>query len=117
MGTGENKAGSNDGWSIREISINLWITKGSCCCCAVVVSRVVDAFDKNATGVSALQQAYAFVLMATFSPTECLIAPVSYLLRAAPDGMEPHADFGLLRHLGKRGPLSWQVPGPVRLLP
>jgi hypothetical protein len=50
--------------------------------------------NKNATDVSAVQQAYVFVLMATFSPTECLIATVSYLSRAAPDEMEPSYQQG-----------------------
>ena len=34
-------------------------------------------------------------VLATFRPTECLISTASYVPRAAPDGMEPHADFGL----------------------
>jgi hypothetical protein len=78
-----------------------------------VVSRILDAFDEDATCVSALQHAYVFVLMATFSPTECLIAAVSYPTRAAPDGMEPHADFGLLRHFGKEDRSLVETPVPL----
>ena len=67
--------------------------------------------------MSFLQHSYVFVLMATFSPTECLIAPVSYLLRAAPDGMEPHADFGLLRHWGRGETVVLQSPRSRYLTP
>jgi hypothetical protein len=108
MGMGKMRRGQR--WPTdQRNSISRWITKGRCW---FVVSRVLDAFDKDATGVSALQHAYVFVLVATFSPTECLIAPVSYLPRAAPDGMEPHADFGPLRHFGKgdRGLSKSPVP-------
>jgi len=63
--------------------------------------------------VSALQHAYVFVLMATFSPAECLIGPTSYLPRAAPNGMEPHADFGLLRHFGKEHRCLAESPVPL----
>jgi len=63
-----------------------------------IVSLVIDTFSKNATGVSALQHAYVFALMATFSPTECLIAAVSYLPRAVPDGHRTRTSvfFGIL---------------------
>jgi hypothetical protein len=71
MGIWEIRRGQR--WRIEQkISISR-ITKGPC---RFVVGRVLDAFDKDATGVSTLQHPYVFVLMATFSPRECLIAPV-----------------------------------------
>jgi hypothetical protein len=54
--------------------------------------------------VSELQHSCDIGLSATFLPPECLIGPASCLPRATPDGMEPHADFGLLGHFGERGP-------------
>jgi hypothetical protein len=54
--------------------------------------------------------------LATFRPTECLIATASYLPRAAPNGMEPHADFGPLRY-GEGGAVVLQSPRSRYLIP
>jgi hypothetical protein len=67
--------------------------------------------------VSELQHSRNIALPATFSPTECLMAPVSYLPRAAPDGMESHADFGPSSAFGGRGTVVLQSPRSRYLIP